>query len=141
MAECWGTAQEGARAGIMLEAYEVTREQGAVLATEGDLQEREVGLRQGVSGPPLVRGLQRALGQGSNRQVGPSQVTWVTPPHGSQHSSLTHTLPGFLGAQASWGGQEGQPEREHAQGKRERMQADGASQTGEGPLRGTAART
>lgn len=52
MAECWGTAQEGARAGIMLEAYEVTREQGAILATEGNLQEREVG---------CVRASQRAM--------------------------------------------------------------------------------
>lgn len=49
MAECWGTAQEGARAGIMLEAYEVTREQGAILATEGDLREREEGLCQGLT--------------------------------------------------------------------------------------------
>lgn len=46
MAECWHAAQEGARAGIMLQAYEVTREEGAILATEGNLQEREVGLCQ-----------------------------------------------------------------------------------------------
>lgn len=46
MAECWHAAQEGTRAGIMLQAYEVTREEGAILATEGNLQEREVGLCQ-----------------------------------------------------------------------------------------------
>lgn len=63
MAECWGTAQEGAWAGIMLEAYEVTREQGAILATEGDLQEREVGLCQAS---------QRATsGQGPAENTGP----------------------------------------------------------------------
>lgn len=46
MAECWRAAQEGTRAGIMLQAYEVTREERTILAMEGNLQEREVGLCQ-----------------------------------------------------------------------------------------------
>lgn len=82
VAKCRGTAQEGTWAGIMLQAYEVTGEQGAILATEGDLQEREAGLCQVLRvGPHWSGACRGALGQGL-------QQAGEIPSPGNSDSSL-----------------------------------------------------
>lgn len=68
--KCWRAAQKGTWSRVMLQGDEVTRLQGPVLATEGDLQERKVGRVRPSQGATAGQGLCKgALKQGL-QQVG-----------------------------------------------------------------------
>lgn len=102
MAVRWRAVQEGACSSIMLQCDEVTGEQGAVLAMEGDLREGEV---------KLCRALQWA-----------NRIPWIWPPEPPHRGLSSQSLipPGFPGPQVLMAGQASgtASDKRHMQGQR-----------------------